>query len=350
MTSLERVVTALQHKEPDRVPCASFFLGAARRVYGVTHAEWSQDGEIAAKSMLQAQEMIGFDCMAAAMDLSVEAAGYGQEMVYPIENTPHPNYSNPLIKSPDDYARLEPYDPTMEGTRTWEMIKFADILVNERGSSVPVMALDYGPLGILSMLRSAEKLLLECLKYKQEVMKGLAIVTEVQKEYTKALAKTGAVILFDTLFASQSMMSRSLWMETEGQFMPEIAETARQNGAMVVLHNCGNGPYFDIQIQTMQPLLISVAYPPDDCKDWIETKQKWGDKVTLCGAVHPGQTIFLGTAEDVKAESREFIKAMAAGGGYVLAPGCEFPPNGSLLNAMAMMEAAELYGKYPIQH
>ena len=349
MTSLERVVAALEHKEADRVPFATFFLGAARRVYGATLAEFSQDGEIAAKSMLQAQELIGFDVLAAAMDLSVEAAGYGQEMVYPTEDTPHPNYGNPHIKSPDDYAKLEAYDPTKEGTRTREMIKFADIMTNERGSTVPVMALDYGPLGILSMLRSAEKLLVECVKYKEEVMKGLEIVTEVQKEYTKALVKTGAIILFDTLFASQSMMSRKLWMETEGQFMPEIAETARQNGGMVIMHNCGNGPYLDVQIETMQPLLVSVAYPPDDCKDWVETKQKWGDKVTLCGAVNPGQTIFLGTSEGVKVECRQFINEMASGGGYVLAPGCEFPPNGSLINAMAIAEAVELYGRYPIQ-
>jgi uroporphyrinogen decarboxylase len=99
----------------------------------------------------------------------------------------------------------------------------------------------------------------------------------------------------------------------------------------------------------MQPLLISVAYPPDDCNDWVEMKQKWGDKVALCGAVHPGQTIFLGTPDDVKEECKQFIQEMAGGGGYVLAPGCEFPPNGSLLNAMAIAEAAELYGRYPIQ-
>jgi uroporphyrinogen decarboxylase len=346
MNSLERVVTTLQHKEPDRVPWASFFLAASRRVYGATYAEWAQDGELAAKSMLQAQEMIGFDCMAAAMDLSVEAAGYGQEIIFPTEDTPHPNYDNPLIKTPEDYAKLEPFDPTKEGTRTKEMIKFSDVMMSERGSTVPVMALVYGPLGILSMLRSAEKLLRDCMKHKEEVLKGLEIVTEVQVEYVKALAKTGSVILFDTLFASQSMMSRKLWLETEGQFMPRLAETARECGAMVVIHNCGNGPYFDVQIETMKPVLISVAYPPDDCKDWIETKQKWGSKITLCGAVHPGQTIFLGTPQDVKEACKQFIKDMAGGGGFVLAPGCEFPPNGSLLNAFAFAEAVELYGRY----
>ena len=98
MTSLERVAAALQHKEADRVPAAPLVCGASRRVYGVTYAEWAQDGELAAKCMLQAQELIGFDGMLTLVDLSVEAADFGQEMVFPIEDTPHPNYNNPCDK------------------------------------------------------------------------------------------------------------------------------------------------------------------------------------------------------------------------------------------------------------
>ena len=103
MNSLERVAAALQHKEADRVPAAPLVCGASRRVYGVTYAEWAQDGELAAKCQLQAQELIGYDGILTLVDLSVEAADFGQEMVYPLEDTPHPNYGNPLIASPDDY-------------------------------------------------------------------------------------------------------------------------------------------------------------------------------------------------------------------------------------------------------
>src|SRR5208283_5796468 len=112
MTALERVANALQHKEADRVPAAPLVCGASRRVYGVTYAEWAQDGELAAKCMLQAQELIGFDGMLTLVDLSVEAADFGQEMVYPIEDTTHTNYDHPSIKSPDDYERIERFDPT----------------------------------------------------------------------------------------------------------------------------------------------------------------------------------------------------------------------------------------------
>jgi uroporphyrinogen decarboxylase len=60
-TSLERVGAVIEGKLPDRVPVMPFMLGATRRAYGVTYAEWAQDGELAAKCQLQAQELIGYD-------------------------------------------------------------------------------------------------------------------------------------------------------------------------------------------------------------------------------------------------------------------------------------------------
>ena len=103
MTPLERIGTVLQGGIPDRVPAAPLICGASRRVYGVTYDEWSQDGEIMAKSMLQAQDLIGFDGILGLVDLSVEAADFGQKMVFPIEDTAHPDYDDPFIKTPDDF-------------------------------------------------------------------------------------------------------------------------------------------------------------------------------------------------------------------------------------------------------
>jgi uroporphyrinogen decarboxylase len=102
----------------------------------------------------------------------------------------------------------------------------------------------------------------------------------------------------------------------------------------------------DLQLETMQPLAISIAELPDDCKSWPETKEKWGDKVVLCGAIEPARYAFLGTPDEMKEECKKWIDMMAGGGNYFLSLGCEFPPNGSLLNATAMVEAAEMYGRY----
>jgi uroporphyrinogen decarboxylase len=349
MTPLERVATALQHKEPDRVPVAPLVCGASRRVYGVTYAEWSQDGEIMGKSMLQAQELIGFDGILTLVDLSVEAADFGQEMIFPTEDTAHPNYDKPYIKGPDDYQKLERFDPT-KGPRMKEMLKFCDLVMTERGSTVPVMGFVYGPLGILSMMRGAENLFRDCMKHKEAVHQGLAIVTDVLDDYIRAMAKTGVhAIVLDTLFASNTIMSKKLWMSTEATYVTRLANTIRECGSMVMVHNCGNGVHFDTQMETMQPVAISYAYTPDGCKDMADAKAQWGDKTTLAGYISPAQYMFLGTPEQVKEECKRQIQELGKGGGFILATGCEFPPNGSLMNAIAMVEAAELYGRYPLK-
>jgi uroporphyrinogen decarboxylase len=56
--------------------------------------------------------------------------------------------------------------------------------------------------------------------------------------------------------------------------------------------------------------------------------------------------MFFGSPEEVKAECKREIEELAAGGRFMLSTGCEFPSNGSFLNAVAMLEAAKLYGGY----
>ena len=87
MTSLERVAAALSYQKPDRVPVAPLVCGASHRVHGATYDKWSQDSEICADAMIQAQELIGYDAFVTLIDLSVEAADYGQKIVYPLTST-----------------------------------------------------------------------------------------------------------------------------------------------------------------------------------------------------------------------------------------------------------------------
>ncbi len=346
MTPLERVGTVLQGGIPDRVPAAPLVCGASRRVYGVTYEEWSQDGEIMAKSMLQAHDLIGFDGILGLVDLSVEAADFGQKMIFPIEDTAHPDYDDPFIKSPDDYAKIEQIDPT-RSPRMKECLKYYDIVCDDRADTVPFMAFVYGPLGILSMMRGAENLFRDCYKHKEAVIKAQETITPVLIEYIKAIGKTGAhAVVLDTLFASQTIMAKQMWKDIEGPFTTQLANAIREAGMMVMVHNCGNGIYFDAQIEAMEPVAISFAYPADDTADMHELKAKYGKKTCLCGYVSPAQYAFLGTPDEMKEECRKQIEELGKDGGFILATGCEFPPNGSLMNAMAMMEAAELYGKY----
>ena len=77
MTGLERVVSALQHKEGDRVPAGPLVCGASRRVLGVNYQDWAQDSDVTIESMIQAQKLIRPDGVLLLVDLSVEGADFG---------------------------------------------------------------------------------------------------------------------------------------------------------------------------------------------------------------------------------------------------------------------------------
>jgi uroporphyrinogen decarboxylase len=347
MTPLERFKTALNFREPDRVPWTPYFLRAASRVYGISYAEYAQYGDMAARCVMASQELFGFDVMLAAFDQATEASGFGQTIIFPDNDLPYSDFDDLLIQTPDDYTRIEPYDPKQDGTRTKELIECCEILMNEKGALYPVVALVNGPMAVLAELRSKEALLSDCVTSKEAILVGLETVTNTLLAYTKALAETGATIMFDTSYASQQMMNSKLWLETEGRFMSHLAETVRQAGAMVALYNWGEGPYFDTLIEVINPQMIATAFLPYDCKDWMETKQHWGSKVALCGAVS-SRSIASGKPEEVKEECRCFLRDMAVGGGYILAPGGEYPPKANLSSVRAMKEAVERYGIYPL--
>lgn len=140
-------------------------------------------------------------------------------------------------------------------------------------------------------------------------------------------------------------MSKQQWVEMEGGFVKELAELIRQKNCLTMVHNCGQRPYFDVQIEAMKPAAISFLYPPDDCKDFAECKEKYGDITALIGCVTPASAVF-GTDEEWDRQCIDQIDAMAKGGGFILATGCEYPANATFDRAQRMIDIAKAYGKY----
>lgn len=347
MLPIERVLAAIHLKEPDRVPCIPLICGASRRVYGCSYDEWSKDGEIAAKSFLQAQKFIGFDAIVTEIDLNVEAADFGQEIIYSAELQSYPNLKNPIVRHPDDYtAKVRPVDPT-KTKRMSEHIHTCDIVMNEVGKTVPIFGFVNCPLGVLSIMRHPELLFSDCMTNGNEVQEALSIITDVLEDYIKALSKTGIQgIWIETLFAGKSHLNKKLWLNTEGIYLQRLAEVTRACGMMMIAHSSNVGFYMDAHIEALNPVGISCAWVPDGSQDWPEAKQKWGDKICIIGHVPAIQHLYLGSPDEVKEECRREIEELGSDGGFILASGWEFPPNGSLLNARSMMEAVELYGRY----
>ncbi|MBU0992849.1 MAG: uroporphyrinogen decarboxylase family protein [Proteobacteria bacterium] len=343
LSNLERLITTLCHKEPDHVPSSSFVMSAARHLVNASFPEFALKPAITADILYTVFEQIGGELIIPLIDLSVEAADFGQKIIYPENSTPFPDYSEPLIKDVSDYRKIKRID-FRNAIRMQSIVEVCRILVKKVGLRGIVTGWCFCPLEILNMMRGAKNFFRDCINYPQEVKAGCEIVTDVLMEFVDAQLDVGVpVISFDTLFASWNGVRKSLWEELEGTFVNDLSNLVHKRGALVAIHNCGNGIYFDSLIRFMAPEIISYAHLPDDCSNNKELKNRYGDQVVLMGNL---DTAFLSymTPMEIMDECKKLINDLADGGGFILAPGCEYPPNLPLDNARAIIKAAQLHG------
>jgi len=345
MNSLERVVACLTHKEADRVPVYPILSGATRRLVGADYKTWATNADVCTEAFVKATEEFDIDCLVTLVDLSIECDAWGQELIFPENEAAHPNYNNCVVNSIDDYKKIKKVD-YRTSERMMFHIEVCKNLVERVGDKMPVAAFVFGPLGVLSMLRHQEQLYMDIYDDPDAVKAATKEINETLKDYVNAIIDTGVhAVMLDTLFASGSIMSKDMWREMEGGFAKELADICHERGVMVMIHNCGQKIYFDAQIESMKPVAMSFMYPPDDCKDFAECKEKYGDSLTLIGCVPPSLVV-TATDEEWEEQCKEHIDMMAKGGGFMLATGCEYPANAPFERAQQMIDIAKTYGKY----
>lgn len=345
MNSMERITAALQHREPDRVPVYPILSGISRKLVGASYREWSTDADVCANALIRAAEEFEQDCIVTLIDLSVECDAWGQKLVYPENEAVRPDYGDCVIKEIEDYENIKKVD-YRTSERMMMHLEVLKKLVAKKGGELPIVAFVFGPLGILSMLRGQQDMYMDIYDDPDAVSAAAREINETLKDYCNAMMDIGVNgIMFDTLFASGSIMSKKMWTEMEGVLVKELADVIHARNCLVMVHNCGNKIYFDAQIEMMRPAAISFLYPPDDCKDFAECKEKYGKDVTLIGCVTPAMAV-IGTDEEWDKACMDQIDVFKKGGGYILATGCEYPANASFDRARRMVDIAKNYGKY----
>lgn len=346
MNSLERVSAILNHKEADHVPVYPLINSISWKYTGITYAEWTKDPVKCAESIIRATDELDLDVVCTLVDLSVEAADWGMEVKYYDDKAAMPT-EDKLIKEPEDYLKIQVINPR-ETERMSKMIKLTKLLSDRYKGEKPVVAFVFGPMGILSMMRGMEKLMLDCYKKagQEYMVQAMEKVTDTLIDYCDALIEAGAdAIMIDTLFSSKTIMRASMWDKFEGPCVQRLAEHIHGKGKMVMIHNCGDGIYLKEQIERMHPEAISLLYLSPDSKSMQEMKELYGGVTTFIGHIDPG-FLMVATEEELRKQCREMIDAYKKDGGFILATGCEYPAVLDDTFARIMVEEAQTYGKY----
>jgi uroporphyrinogen decarboxylase len=129
-----------------------------------------------------------------------------------------------------------------------------------------------------------------------------------------------------------------------------IAFIRRRTRAKVFFHTDGDvfdllDDFVEIGIDILNPIQTSAG----KMANLAELKRRYGRNLVFCGAVDTHRVLPSGTPEEVRQEVRRVIDLLGPGGGYLLASVHtimdEVPPE----NILAMVDAVEEYGRYPLR-
>jgi len=117
--------------------------------------------------------------------------------------------------------------------------------------------------------------------------------------------------------------------------------------AKIFFHSCGNvvdliDELVGVGVEIINPVQVSAM------GDSAELKTRFGDKVTFWGAIDTQRALPHGTVEEVEAEVRQRIVDLGPGGGYVVGPVHNIQPDVAPENIVAMAEATRKHGTYPL--
>lgn len=145
------------------------------------------------------------------------------------------------------------------------------------------------------------------------------------------------------------MMSPKTYRKMIKPYQKRLNEVIKQyTDATIFYHSCGNvtglvGDLVEAGFEALNPVQVSAIPDP------AELKAKYGDKLSFWGAIDTQHVLPRGTPEDVREEVKLRIRQLGRSGGYIAASVHNLNPDVPPQNIIAMSEAVREFGKYPIQ-
>ncbi len=123
-----------------------------------------------------------------------------------------------------------------------------------------------------------------------------------------------------------------------------IAFIRERTKARVFFHTDGDvfdlvDDFIDVGVDILNPVQTSAGR----MSNLAELKRRWGSRLTFCGAIDTHRVLPTGTPDDVRSEVHRVLDVMAPGGGYMLASVHTIMDDVPPENIVAMVDAAGEY-------
>lgn len=377
LTSRERVLCALSHEEPDRVPIFFGTSGATTMlapgyeklkthlgITGETTIFWRglqyvlMDEEVLAWSGSDGRPLIAGPAPASlAREISDDAYVDGWGCLW--ERRPSAIYYE-VMDSPirsatiDDLERI-PW-PDLAHPSRFVGLRERARSIQDAGHAVVALS-GISPFEQSYMLRGVEQWLTDLAGDPDFALALMRKVTDLMKaSVIQLLNEAGdyidVLVTGDDLGSQKStLISPAMYRRLIKPFHVELMAAIKQRTkAKIFYHSDGNiypllGDLVEIGVDLLNPVQVNAG----NMGDTARLKREFGDRLAFCGAIDTGWVLPFGSPQDVRAEVRRRVGDLAPGGGYILSSVHCIQPDVPVANIIAMLDEAKVAGRYPIR-
>jgi len=377
MTHRERVLTALKHQPPDRVPAdlggtlaSTINIHAYRRV--MARLGFGEAPPVAylsrrSNSVLPDERLLSYldvDCRAVILDnpdanperelpdgslfdewgITWKHLGEGQHFI----NSDGPYYGvEPDPALVEKFAWPDPLDPGRFRT-----LRSQAQTQRARTDAAIILVLGVGLVHQIQFMRGYAASLEDLIVAPDFVQAFMEHYADFWVRLTeRALQEVGDLVdlaMFgDDLGTQQGpVMSPALYRRLIKPYHARMVQAIKRFEKPVLLHSCGSVAAFipdliEVGFDALHPIQVSAK----DMESGT-LKRQFGRDITFWGGVDTQRVLPLGTPQDVREEVRRRINDLGPGGGYVLGAVHNIQAEVPAENILAMFEAAREFGKY----
>ncbi len=379
LTPRERVLCALNHEEPDRVPIFFGTSGVTTMLApaydrlkthlgmgGETQVFWRAlqysllDEEVMVRFRSDGRPLIAGAAPAHHPDAGREITaarfvdGWGITWELRPGNAYYEIVDPPLADATIDDLATYPW-PELGHPSRFTGLKARAQGIQQAGYAVVALS-GISPFEYAYMLRGVERWFQDLAGDPEFAAALLRKLTDLMLAGTRGLlAEAGehidVIVTGDDLGGQTApLISPRMYRRLVKPLHAELLGAIRQHSqAKIFYHSDGNvytllHDLIDIGVDILNPVQVSAG----DMGDTARLKREFGDRLSFCGAIDTHTVLPHGTTAEVRGEVRRRIRDLAPGGGYILASVHCIQPDVPPENVVAMFDEAALAGRYPL--
>ena len=340
-TSLERVLTTLGHREPDRVPLFLLVTLHGAKELGLSIREYYSSAQHVVEGQFRLRERYGHDCYTALFYGAIEMEAWGSETLF-FEDGP-PNAGPPIVSHASQIAGLVP-PRVAECGRLQQVLEAIAGLRERAAGEVPVIGVAMSPYSVPVMQLGFEHYLDWQIEAPDAIEHLWRINEEFSVEWANAQLRAGATAIcyFDPL-ASATMTDPQVYRRTG---WPIARRTLARIAGPAVIH-LASGRCLPVIDDLARTGIAAVGVSA--LEDLSAVKRACAGRLSVIGNLN-GIEMRRWTPAEAETAVKEAIRKAAPGGGFILSDNHgEIPWQVADSTLMAISEAVRRWGEYPLR-